>query len=251
MRSMLWLETAALLVGGILRRFYFWVPSFLLDPFDFYDKYAKPHTRVAIDIPEWLFPYALGLGVILAAIGTASDLRMRGRNAAVRFEVRGQDASVPIFDGSREDTPCDQVELRWVGALNNAGSERVPIDGVGVRVWQRWRLVPIWQRLQDPTTITLRGALGNNVDPYYQGVHVDGGTRSRDISEVHAFVKLPTGVKNRPHFRTELQVKTAMMHNYGATRTTFDLTDAIERGEAEHARIHEFFDTPPQHQTAR
>ena len=98
----------------------------------------------------------------------------------------------------------------------------------------------MWRSLPRPATVGLTGPLGA-IDPYYHGVHVDGHTRSRVVSGVHFWLQLPDEVKLRPRFRVALAVRTASRRNYGKTVAYFDLTDAIERGEAEHMRLLEMF----------
>ncbi len=98
----------------------------------------------------------------------------------------------------------------------------------------------MWRSLARPATVGLTGLFGA-VDPYYHGLHVGGHTRSRVVSGVHFPLQLPDEVKLRPRFRVALAVRTASRRNYGTTVAYFDLTEAIERGEAEHRRLIEMF----------
>jgi hypothetical protein len=235
---MAWAETSFVFVSGVLRRYYFWLPAFLLDPFDFYAKYIQPTTQRELDIPDEWFPFALGIGLFIAVIGTAQDLRTRPPGTHVTFDLVDYDLDVYGFRGDRSDTPCDQLQLSVSGSLHNHRGERTPIDGIDVITKQRWRrFLPLWRSVRTPT-VFLIGGMGGRVDPFYHGVHVDGHTRSRAISKVEAHIALPPGVKNHTELRSRLRVLTPSGRNQGATTVGFDISEALELGESTDRRIH-------------
>lgn len=68
-------------LAGIFRRFYFWLPSILLDPFDYFNKYIRfwiPFRREPLgemNIPSEWFPYVLGVTLLWTAGWTYHELR--------------------------------------------------------------------------------------------------------------------------------------------------------------------------------
>jgi len=101
------------LFRGVLKRFYFWGLSLLLDPFDFYDRYIKqllPESwRLNVDIPPLWGQYVLigliGLTVIL------SYHELRGYSEGIKQEnkrlVARQQPRLEIT--YREDPPFNQL----------------------------------------------------------------------------------------------------------------------------------------------
>ena len=84
----LW-ESARDFVAGIIKRFYFWLPAVLLDPFDVYDRYLKPSVPNAYRF-DFSPPVAVFLGALvgllgLAAIFTYHDLNSRYAQAITKL----------------------------------------------------------------------------------------------------------------------------------------------------------------------
>ena len=69
-------ESAGTFLLGVIKRFYYWLPSVLLDPFDLYNKYFKTMLGLQrdIDMPSEAFPYVLAGGLLWAAVVTYHDL---------------------------------------------------------------------------------------------------------------------------------------------------------------------------------
>ena len=67
--------------GGVLRRWFLWVPTLLLDPFDFYERYLRamlpPQYQVDLTLPVWAFPLVLCGGLVLASFATFHELHAR------------------------------------------------------------------------------------------------------------------------------------------------------------------------------
>jgi hypothetical protein len=66
---------------GILKRFYFWLPSILLDPLDYYERYIGPRLpeqyRGGVTVlSDYFFP-VLGITVLWAGFRTYHELRER------------------------------------------------------------------------------------------------------------------------------------------------------------------------------
>ena len=66
---------------GIVRRWFFWAPTFLLDPFDYYERYLKAKLpaqyQLDLTLPGWAFPWVLCGGLVLAAYATYHELHAR------------------------------------------------------------------------------------------------------------------------------------------------------------------------------
>lgn len=66
-----------LFVWGTARRFWWWLPTFLLMPMDLYEKFLSNYFQLKVEIPTGYFPYAFALGIIASAISTFHDLRSK------------------------------------------------------------------------------------------------------------------------------------------------------------------------------
>jgi hypothetical protein len=58
------------LLGGVIKRFYFWLPTFLLDPFDLAERYL----RVSYFPPAFMAWGLFGLGLFLAVAETYREI---------------------------------------------------------------------------------------------------------------------------------------------------------------------------------
>jgi hypothetical protein len=67
------LESFGLLLWGILKRLYYLIPSLLLDPFDFVERWFKLMYKP----PEWLFWVLLAGGLFIATFLAYHELRLR------------------------------------------------------------------------------------------------------------------------------------------------------------------------------
>ena len=87
------LRSIVLFLWGVLKRFYFWLPAILLDPFDLYNKYIKlrlpPEWQGDIEMPSEAFPYVLAGGLIWASVMTYHELRTSvGRDPRIPKKLR-------------------------------------------------------------------------------------------------------------------------------------------------------------------
>jgi hypothetical protein len=68
-------------LSGVLKRFYIWLPSILLDPFDLYDRYLKRYLperyQFNLDLPTPVFFPVLAVCLTSAAILTYHELRIK------------------------------------------------------------------------------------------------------------------------------------------------------------------------------
>lgn len=85
-------RSAGIFLLGVIKRFYFYLPALLLDPFDFYEKYLRawiqrefwPSAPRELAVSPWITWSLLGVGLILACVMTYHDLRKYiGRNPKV------------------------------------------------------------------------------------------------------------------------------------------------------------------------
>lgn len=89
-----------LFVRGVFRRFLWWVPSFLLDPLDLYERFFHR----AGEIPNWIFYMAFGAGMFMAALLTFHELRLEGEkvpsaaNTLSTAVAETKDATQAIFE---------------------------------------------------------------------------------------------------------------------------------------------------------
>lgn len=81
------LGSAWAFLSGVLRRFYWWLPAIILDPFDYNERYIEPALGRNVDLPAFAFPLAFGLGITLAAVLTFHEQRTKTL-ANVVFEIR-------------------------------------------------------------------------------------------------------------------------------------------------------------------
>ncbi|MDZ4735550.1 MAG: hypothetical protein SGJ07_04300 [Rhodospirillaceae bacterium] len=106
------LRSAALFLWGITKRFYFWLPALLLDPFDLYNKYirAKLPSRLQVEgeLPSEYFPWVLGVGLGWAGIITYYELAKKvGRDPKVvqrlqDFYVEGEELALRPIKSDEE-----------------------------------------------------------------------------------------------------------------------------------------------------
>jgi len=212
-----------------MRRFYYWAPAILLDPFDFYDRYLRPHVDRDIDMPSEWFPVALGGGMIWAAFLTYHELRSKTASSAVIFEIREASIAFNSYDHSRPEQPLDLAQIDIKGALRNRGNERAIIDGINVALEEKaWPFG--WRRVGTSDPPTLLNSLGARVDLYYHGISVDGRSRSRDVSDIWAYVRIPTTIKDRLANRYRVRVTVeAADEQTSSTSAHVDLQGAFNR----------------------
>jgi len=218
---------------GVLRRFYWWAPAILLDPFDFYEHYLRPHVGRDIDMPSEWFPVVLAGGMIWAAFLTYHELRSKTANSTVIFEIREASIAFTSYNHDRPEQPLDLAQIDIKGALRNRGNERAVIDSVNVALEENtWPFV--WKVIGTPQPPTLRNPSGATVDPYYHGISVDGRSRSRHVSEIWAYVSIPTTIKDRltSRYRVRVVVNTADDQG-GSTFVDVDLQEPFTRDLAE------------------
>ena len=109
-------RSAIIFLTGVVRRAYYLLPAFLVDPFNFYENIVKSSLpteyQFELSLPSHLFPYLLIVGVLWAAVLTYHDLRMRtinfeddlaGRRAYISFKAAGFHAMGPD-DSTRVDS---------------------------------------------------------------------------------------------------------------------------------------------------
>jgi len=214
---------------GVLRRFYWWVPAILLDPFDFYERYLRPHFGWDIDMPSEWFPVVLAGGMIWAAFLTYHELRSKTANSTVIFEIREASIAFNSYDHSRPEQPLDLAQIDIRGALRNRGNERAIIDGINVALEEKaWPFG--WKAIGPPRPPTLLNQLGARIDPYYHGISVDGRSRSRWVSGIRADVSIPTTLKDRltDRYRVRVTVEAADQQA-SSTFVDVDLQGAFNR----------------------
>lgn len=214
---------------GVLRRFYYWAPAILLDPFEFYERYLRPHVGRDIDMPSEWFPVALGGGMTWAALLTYHELRSKAGRSIVIFEIRGASIAFSNYNYDRPEQPLDLARIDIKGALRNRGNERAVIDGISVVLEEKaWTFG--WKAIGPPRPPTLRNPSGATVDPYYHGIGVDGRSRSRVVSEIWAHVSIPTTIKDRLANRYRVRVVVeAADQQAGSTSIGIDLQEAFNR----------------------
>lgn len=66
-----------------MRRFWLWLPSFVLDPLDAFERAGLP-----VDIPSYGFYSAFGTGVMIAAVLTYHELRMQASGLKNRLRPK-------------------------------------------------------------------------------------------------------------------------------------------------------------------
>jgi hypothetical protein len=199
------LASAPAFFWGVLRRFYYWAPAIFLDPFDFYERYLRPHVHRDIDMPSEWFPVALGGGMIWAAFLTYHELRSKVSGATVIFEIREASIAFNSYDHDRPEQPLNLAQIDIKGALRNRGNERAVIDGINVALEEKtWPFG--WKAVGPSHPPALLNQLGARVDPYYHGISVDGRSRSRGVSGISASVSIPTTIKDRLTNRYRVRV---------------------------------------------
>jgi len=214
---------------GVLRRFYWWAPAIFLDPFDFYERYLRPHVHRHIDMPSEWFPVAVGGGMAWAALLTYHELRSKTASSTVIFEIREASIAFNSYDHDRPDQPLDLAQIDIKGGLRNRGNERAVIDGINVALEENtWPFV--WKAIGTPRPPILLNQLGGRVDPYYHGVSVDGRSRSRGVSGIQAYVRIPTTIKDRLTNRYRVRVTVeAADQQASSTSVDVDLQGAFNR----------------------
>ena len=100
------LAKSILLFGtGILRRFYYWVPALLLDPFDLYERYVRNWLPSGapdrIVIPMWA-----GLLVLILLIGWAALMTFHELRLKFIREIRNTNIASPITPPT-QDKPLE------------------------------------------------------------------------------------------------------------------------------------------------
>lgn len=218
---------------GVLRRFYWWAPAILLDPFEYYERYINPRVGWDIDMPSEWFPVALGGGLFLAAFLTYHDLRSKTADSTVIFEIREASIAFNSYNHSRPEQPLDLAQIDIKGALRNRGNERAIIDGINVALEEKaWPFG--WRRVGTSEPPTLLSSLRARVDLYYHGISVDGRSRSRDVSDIWAYVRTPTTIKDRLTNRYRVRVTVeAADQQASSTSVDVDLQGAFNRDLAE------------------
>jgi hypothetical protein len=215
--------------GGVLRRFYYWAPAIFLDPFDFYERYLRPHVDRDIDIPAEWFPVVLGGGMILAAFRTYHELRGKIASSTVIFEIREASIAFNSYDHGRPQQPLDLAQIDINGALRNRANERAVIDDINVALEEKtWPFG--WKAIGPSHPPTLLNQFGARVDLYYHGISVDGRARSRDVSDIGAYVRIPTTIKDRLTNRYRVRVTVeAADQQASSTFADVDLQGAFNR----------------------
>lgn len=181
---------------------------------------------------EW-FPVVLAGGMIWAAFLTYHELRSKTANSTVIFEIREASIAFTSYNHDRPEQPLDLAQIDIKGALRNRGNERAVIDSVNVALEENtWPFV--WKVIGTPQPPTLRNPSGATVDPYYHGISVDGRSRSRHVSEIWAYVSIPTTIKDRltSRYRVRVVVNTADDQG-GSTFVDVDLQEPFTRDLAE------------------
>src|SRR3990167_3152452 len=85
---------------GIVRRFYFWVFAFVLEPWDLVERFIPMGTRqalrqlIGVDVPQWLFWAWLGIGVAVAVFMTYHELHTLHAN---RLEIKTLKDSLGMY----------------------------------------------------------------------------------------------------------------------------------------------------------
>jgi hypothetical protein len=92
---------------GIVRRCFLWLPSLLLDPFDYYNQYLKqilPEAyRINFRMPGEYFGLALGIGISVAGILAYHEVRKKNLEFEALLAPRLELAYVPTDPGCRSD----------------------------------------------------------------------------------------------------------------------------------------------------
>ena len=72
------LQSLGSFLWGIIKRSYYWLPAFLLDPFDIYNKFLRPflfaESKGEANIPVGWFPYVLSGLILWAAFLTYHEV---------------------------------------------------------------------------------------------------------------------------------------------------------------------------------
>lgn len=212
-----------------MRRFYWWAPAILLDPFDFYERYLRPHVGRDIDMPSEWFPVVLAGGIIWAGFLTYHELWSKTANSTVIFEIREASIAFTNYSHDRPEQPLDLAQIDIKGGLRNRGNERAVIDAVNVALEEKaWPFG--WKAIGPPQPPTLLNQLGARVDPYYHGISVDGRSRSRAVSNIWAYVSIPATIKDRLSNRYRVRVVVeAADQQASSTFVGVDLQGAFNR----------------------
>ncbi len=93
-------KSIRLFLWGIIKRIYIWLPAFLLDPFDFFNRYIYPKREEPLDMPSDWFPWVLGILVLWAGLRTFHELRSKSleRNNYQLGIIPGELKKVPFND---------------------------------------------------------------------------------------------------------------------------------------------------------
>lgn len=233
---------------GIIRRFYCWAPTFLLDPADYQERYVEPRLGWSIDLPSEAFPIALIVGLTWAAILTYHETRRKTSKPDVIFEVRESIFSLSNYNHNRSEQPFDMAEVTLKGRLRNRGDVGTDIESVRVALMERGWLW-IWRKVDEKAPTMLLNRLRANIDLYHHGVPVDAQSSPKDITgiaEMWVYLSIPVSLKpesRRPH-RLRTLIDAYGQRHPSPTYEPVDLPAAFRIGRASFERIHKVLGKP-------
>ena len=135
------LKSTGLLFGGILKRFYWLIPSLSSDPFDISERWF----RVTYEAPWWMFWVLLFCGFTVASILTHHELRRekvtlegklndkKGRKVILDFLAERRDAVFPLYhqavESKDEFDKWSENTQEWVtNTQHEINAKLMPID---------------------------------------------------------------------------------------------------------------------------
>lgn len=135
-------RSASLFARGILRRFWAWIPAFVLDPLDLFERIG-----FGVALPDLLFYLVLGLGVFIAAAFTYHEARLDAPGDesaeaiqtvnAERYEIGGSHINLgeivcllqrPLLKGIAEDQLSGELlaAMHFTDHVNSISNISVP-----------------------------------------------------------------------------------------------------------------------------
>lgn len=230
------------LLWQVLRRLYIWAPSAFLDAGDYQEKYVQPWLGWSIDLPDWAFPVALVLLLLLSVVLAYHDLRGKAGKADVIFEIRELIFSLNQYTHGRPEQPFNGAEATIKGQLRNRSGKHADIEGIKVALMERgwfWR----WNVLDKRDAQMLLNRLRAPIDLYHHGVSLEAHSRSLDISEIWAYPSIPTTVtpdSNR-RYRLEIFVESYGQGHPEPTHAEIDMKSAFEIAKRRSERTRKLF----------
>lgn len=100
---------------GILKRFYLWAPSALLDPFDIYNKYIRPFMlqgrQGRLDMPSEAFPWVLMGGLLWAGFMTYRELYVEAKQKKAVVQADAETVLKELREVSYEGDNASEYDL--------------------------------------------------------------------------------------------------------------------------------------------